>query len=162
MAQESPVLSGGEEIRRMRVGDLDQVMDIEVVSFPTPWSREAYRREIADNSYAHYLVMLAGGEIIGYGGMWVVLDEAHVTNLAVTPARQRQGCGRRLLSALIELAAALGADRLTLEVRRSNRAAQMLYLQHGFVACGARRNYYADTQEDAVVMVKEGLRTGRR
>lgn len=146
----------------MRVGDLDQVMDIEVVSFPTPWSREAYRREIADNSYAHYLVMLAGGEIIGYGGMWVVLDEAHVTNLAVTPARQRQGCGRRLLSALIELAAALGADRLTLEVRRSNRAAQMLYLQHGFVACGARRNYYADTQEDAVVMVKEGLRTGRR
>ena len=59
MAQESPVLSGGEEIRRMSIDDLDQVMDIEAVSFPTPWSRQAYRREIADNSYAHYLVMLA-------------------------------------------------------------------------------------------------------
>ncbi|HCC33863.1 MAG TPA: ribosomal-protein-alanine N-acetyltransferase RimI, partial [Clostridiales bacterium] len=63
----------------MSIDDLDQVMDIEAVSFPTPWSRQAYRREIADNSYAHYLVMLAGREVIGYGGMWVVLDEAHVT-----------------------------------------------------------------------------------
>lgn len=155
-------MTGGEEIRRMRVADLDQVMDIEVAAFPSPWSREAYRREIADNSYAHYLVMSAGGEIVGYGGMWVVLDEAHVTNLAVAPACRRQGYGGRLLSALIELATAVGADRLTLEVRRSNQAAQTLYIRHGFVVCGVRRNYYADTQEDALVMVKEGLRTVRR
>jgi ribosomal-protein-alanine N-acetyltransferase len=155
-------LSGDEAIRRMSLEDLDQVMAIEEVSFPTPWSREAYRREIVANSYAHYLVMLAGGEVVGYGGMWVVLDEAHVTNLAVNPTRRREGRGKRLLSALIELAAALGAERLTLEVRRSNQAAQMLYIRQGFVACGVRRNYYADTQEDALVMVKEGLRTGRR
>lgn len=146
----------------MRIDDLDQVMNIEMASFPSPWSRNAYQREITDNSYAHYLVMLAGGEVIGYGGMWVVLDEAHVTNLAVAPAHRRHGYGRRLLSALIELATALGANRLTLEVRRSNRAAQMLYVRHGFVTCGVRRNYYADTQEDALVMVKEGLRTAHR
>ncbi|MDQ7793521.1 MAG: ribosomal protein S18-alanine N-acetyltransferase [bacterium] len=155
-----PTVDGELEIGRMRPDDLDQVLAIEQVSFPTPWSRAAYRREVTENSYAHYLVMRLEGSIVAYGGMWVVLDEAHITTLAVTPALRCQGLGRRVLEALGELAASLGASRISLEVRRSNLTAQRLYNRFGFSACGIRRRYYTDTNEDALIMVKEGIRPG--
>jgi len=145
-------------IRRMRPEDLDEVMAIEEASFPTPWSRAAYRRELGDNAYAHYLVACIGEAIVGYGGMWVVLDEAHITTLAVAPAMRGRGLGSRVLGALIELAAGLGATRATLEVRRSNLVAQRLYVRHGFVVRGVRRKYYTDTGEDALIMEKEAIR----
>lgn len=139
----------------MRVTDLDEVLAIEQASFPTPWSRAAYHRELVTNGYATYIVGRAGGRVVSYGGMWVVLDEAHVTNVAVHPARRNAGLGRQTMLALEEKARELGACRMTLEVRVSNMAARYLYESLGFRGTGVRRNYYSDTHEDAIVMWKD-------
>jgi ribosomal-protein-alanine N-acetyltransferase len=139
----------------MRLGDLDEVMGIEVLSFPTPWSRAAYQRELITNGYAAYLVGRLDGRIISYGGMWVILDEAHITNIAVHPDFRERGVGGQAMAALEEKARALGACRITLEVRVSNTGARHLYERLGYRGTGVRRNYYSDTREDAIVMWKD-------
>lgn len=144
-------------IQPMAVDDLDGVLEIERVSFPTPWSRAAYYRELTDNTYAHYVVAKRGDEVVGYAGMWVLLDEAHVTNIAVHPRHRRRGIGEALMLQLMAIAREKGAARMTLEVRPSNKTAQKLYQKLGFVARGIRRRYYSDTKEDAIVMWKESL-----
>jgi ribosomal-protein-alanine N-acetyltransferase len=145
-------------IAEMHLAHVPAVLEIERRSFLTPWSERAFVSELAQNAYAHYIVALRGSRVLGYGGMWLVMDEAHVTNIAVHPAERRQGLGDRLLTALEERAAARGCRRMTLEVRPSNDAARRLYRKHGFVAQGIRPGYYADTREDAIVMCKEDLR----
>lgn len=145
------------EIRAMDLLDLDQVMAIEEASFSHPWSRFSFVMELTENERARYLVGVAGTEVVGYVGLWLVLDEAHVTTLAVHPGWRGQGIGRQLMEAAITLARVAGCRRMTLEVRLSNVVAQHLYASLGFQAVGIRPGYYQDNDEDAVIMWKEQL-----
>lgn len=136
----------------MTMADLDEVMEVEQASFTSPWSRQAFIRELTDNLYAHYIIARIGGRVGGYAGMWLVMGEAHVTNIAIKPEYRGRGYGERLLRRLMELAVAGEANRMTLEVRRSNLIAQKLYAKLGFTAQGLRKRYYTDTNEDAIIM----------
>ncbi len=141
----------------MTLADIPAVHHIEQASFPVPWPDYAFSQEIQANRLAHYLVVRAGGETVGYGGMWLMVDEAHVTTFAVLPAWRRQGIGGRLLLALMQLARDQGARVATLEVRISNRAARSLYAQFGFRPVGVRPRYYSDNGEDALIMTTGAL-----
>ncbi|MCG0240037.1 MAG: ribosomal protein S18-alanine N-acetyltransferase [Firmicutes bacterium] len=141
----------------MTLADVDGVVAVERLCFLTPWSRQAFVRELTENPHARYLVARAGGTVVGYAGMWLVLDEAHVTNVAVHPDWRRQGLGERLMRGLMDWARAEGATRMTLEVRVSNQPAQELYRKLGFQPSGIRRGYYTDTGEDALIMWKDPL-----
>ncbi len=139
----------------MAVEDLEEVLEIEALSFPTPWSRNAFLYELLENERAVYCVVKNSfAKVIGYIGMWVVFDEGHITNLAVHPSYRHQGVGKFLLSNFIKTAKAKNVKHLTLEVRRSNIAAQTLYQNIGFVHMGVRRKYYLDNNEDALIMWK--------
>ncbi|NLN07429.1 MAG: ribosomal protein S18-alanine N-acetyltransferase [Firmicutes bacterium] len=140
----------------MKFCHVDAVAEIEKKVYQNPWTKHAFINEILDNGFAYYYVALAEGKVVGYGGIWVILDEAHVTNLAVSPAWQGKGIGKALLAHLIKEAAGKGASRMTLEVRVSNLRAQALYQKFGFVPCGIRPKYYHD--EDALVMWLTELR----
>ena len=144
-------------IEKMTLEDLDRVLEIEALSYKTPWSRRAFTSEVTENSYAHYYVCRVDGRIIGYVGMWVILDEAHITNIAVDPESRRQRVAQRLLEAMFEKAKESGANRMTLEVRVSNLGAQTLYKKIGFAERGLRKGYYSDTNEDAIIMWKDDL-----
>lgn len=145
------------KIRPMRVEDIDAVLAIEEQAFPTPWSRRAFYTEITENNLAHYVVVELDGIVVAYSGMWVILDEAHMTNIAVHPLYRRMGIGSLLLQEMLNRARNLGASRMTLEVRVSNAPAQRLYERFGFVKRGLRRRYYTDTQEDAIIMWRDDL-----
>ncbi|MBS3970323.1 MAG: ribosomal protein S18-alanine N-acetyltransferase [Clostridia bacterium] len=146
----------GEEctIRKMMFHDIDQVLEVERLSFPSPWSRNAFEAELHDNLFAHYFVAEQDETIVGYAGMWMVLDEAHVTNIAVHPAFRGLNYGKRLTQELIIQAFKLGANRITLEVRVSNLVARNLYKGLGFREVGVRKGYYSDNNEDAIIMWK--------
>lgn len=144
-------------VRDMYLADLDAVLKIERGSFQTPWSRGSFQTELVDNTFAVYLVMELHGRIVAYGGMWLILDEAHVTNVAVDPDFRGHGFGEAMMYGLMERASAQGAQRMTLEVRRSNIVAQNLYAKLGFIQLGVRRGYYSDTHEDAFIMWKDPL-----
>ncbi len=144
-------------VEPMRPEDIPAVHAIESASFPTPWPPYAFRGELETNRMAHYLVVRAGERLIAYAGIWLMVDEAHVTTFAVLPAYRRRGIGGRLLSELMELAAGLGATVVTLEVRLSNASARRLYQQFGFRPVGVRPRYYSDNGEDALIMTTEGL-----
>lgn len=144
-------------LERMTLNDLDGVMAVEHTAFVTPWSRRAFVTELTENAYAQYIVAKMDGEVVGYAGMWLILDEAHVTNIAVHSRHRGKGIGERLMLELIAIAKANGCRRMTLEVRRSNLPAQQLYAKLGFEARGVRRGYYTDTREDAIVMWKDAL-----
>lgn len=147
-------------VEEMREEHLPGVLEIENRSFPTPWSRKAFLSELRDNAFAHYIVLLDGDRVVGYGGMWLLFDEAHVTNIAIHPAYRGRGLGGFLLTEMERRAAARGMKRMTLEVRPSNVMAQRLYRKHGFQPRGLRRGYYADTREDAIIMWKDDLQAG--
>ena len=144
-------------IRRMRKEDLDAVTAIEEATFAIPWSRESFRQELERNVAARYLVAEVEGKVIGYAGAWIILDESHITNIAVEEAYRGQGIGRQLTEALIQYLSNLGACDATLEVRVSNIRAQNLYKSLGFVSVGKRKRYYEDNQEDAFLMVCEHM-----
>lgn len=134
---------------------LDGVVAIENVSFPTPWSKATFAHEVAGNDFAYYVVALDDNKVAGYAGMWVILDEGHITTIAVHPNYRRKGIGARLLNNLISAAKDRGCIKMTLEARPSNFAALDLYEKSGFVSFGMRPGYYSDTGEDAVIMWKE-------
>lgn len=138
-------------VRRMNEFDIDGVLTVEEQSFTTPWSRAGFAAEMK-NEVSHYLVMVKEGQIIGYAGMWLIVDEAHVTNVAIIPEYRGQKLGETLMAALIDHAKNRGALSMTLEVRVSNIVAQKMYAKFGFVSRGVRRKYYTDTQEDALIM----------
>lgn len=144
-------------IRKMQISDLEQVLSIEQVCFPTPWSKQAFLYEILDNDLADYIVIDQGGQIKGYAGMWIILDEAHVTTIAVSPSCRREKLGETMLRELECLGACQGAKKITLEVRTSNFAAQALYHKLGYDLRGIRKGYYSDTKEDAMIMWKDKL-----
>ena len=140
-------------VRRMILEDLDDVTAIEAATFPTPWSRESFRQELERNVAARYLVAVKNERVIGYAGAWIILDESHITNIAIAEAERGHGYGRLLTSALMQYLSNLGAAYATLEVRRSNLRAQNLYESLGFVRLGVRKQYYEDNREDAFIMV---------
>lgn len=145
-------------IEPMREEDIPQIMRIERMCFPTPWHENAFYAEL-HHEPACYLVAKVDGQVVGYGGMWVIMDEAHITTLAVKPGYRRQHIGERLLLALLEVALARRARRVTLEVRMSNIPAQNLYAKYGFRAVAIRKGYYADTREDALIMWTDDIQT---
>ncbi len=144
-------------IRSMTALDVDGVMTVEHDSFPTPWSRSSFEEELAENRLARYIVATENGVVVGYAGTWLVINEAHVTNVAVSSQRRQNGIGRLLMESLMELARENGMESMTLEVRVSNEAARNLYRQLGFVEAGIRKNYYSETKEDALILWREKL-----
>ena len=144
-------------VRPMVMTDVDGVMAVEHDSFLTPWSRSAFEEELAQNRLARYIVAVENGEIVGYAGTWLVINEAHVTNVAISDQRRREGIGRLLMQKLMELARDNDMESMTLEVRVSNAAARHLYEQLGFVEAGIRKNYYSETKEDALILWCEKL-----
>lgn len=174
------------EVAPMRVSDIDDVMQIERQSFPTPWTPSAYRYELKHNRNAYYYVVRPANEslavqdredgswrlrlrrllsptasqersVLGYIGFWVVAGEAHISTIAIDPEARRQGLGELLLVHIVEKAMNEDADFITLEVRVSNRAAQHLYEKYGFERTDRRKNYYSDNREDAWIMTLESL-----
>lgn len=139
-------------IRRMTMADVDGVAAVEAATFPTPWSRDAFQSEMK-NVAARYLVAEKDGRVIGYAGAWIILDESHITNIAVLEAERGQGIGRKLTHGLMQYLSNLGAAYATLEVRKSNEVAQNLYKSLGFIKLGVRKRYYEDNGEDALIMV---------
>ena len=142
-------------IEQMRLADLPEVLEIEKASFRTPWPPHAYRTELETNRLATYLVARIEGRVVAFGGMWIMVDEAHITTFAVDPGWRRQGIGERLLIAMLDIAIARGAREATLEVRLSNMAARRLYEKYGLRPVGVRPRYYSDDQEDALIMTSE-------
>jgi [ribosomal protein S18]-alanine N-acetyltransferase len=138
--------------RPMREEDIPVICEIEVESFATPWTSGAFHNELNNNQFAQYLVMEVGGRIAGYGGMWLIMEEAHITNIAVREAYRGRKLGERLLREMMRNARLFGALRMTLEVRPSNTVAQNLYEKLGFYSVGIRRGYYTDNKEDAIIM----------
>jgi ribosomal-protein-alanine N-acetyltransferase len=144
-------------IEAMRLDDLPEVQAIEQASFTTPWPPHAYRNELQTNRLAQYLVVRADDRVVGYAGIWLMVDEAHITTFAIHPAWRRRRLGERLLLAVLDVARARQAREATLEVRLSNLAARRLYEKFGFRPVGLRPNYYSDDREDALIMTTETL-----
>ncbi|WP_373230747.1 ribosomal protein S18-alanine N-acetyltransferase [Cohnella sp.] len=138
--------------RLMNLDDISTIVEIERESFSSPWSEEAFRSELTQNLFAKYMIMELEGVIIGYGGMWLIIDEAHITNIAIREKYRGMGYGKQLLQELMKTAHWLGARRMTLEVRVSNDTAQSLYRKMGFYPSGIRPAYYSDNLEDALIM----------
>jgi len=146
-------MSGGPiEIVPMRRRHLGTVVDIAAATHPRPWSRDLFVGELDLVTSRAYVVAVDGRDVVGYAGIMLAADEAHVTTIAVDPDAQRRAIGMRLMLALARMALARHATALTLEVRLSNRGAQELYRRYGFASVGARKGYYQDNGEDALVM----------
>ena len=145
-------------IADMTLDDIDAVQEVERTSFPVPWPANAFRHELTQNRNARYVVARIGERIVGYAGLWLMVDEAHITTFAVHPDHRRLRVGERLLQRIFEVAVVMNAEWLTLEVRASNLAAQKLYEKYGFRRAGVRRRYYSDNNEDALIMWTERLK----
>jgi [ribosomal protein S18]-alanine N-acetyltransferase len=160
----------------MREADISTVQEIEREIFATPWPRNAYYRELASRSSAHYVILRQEGNlekpanfkgseldpsIIGYGGMWRMYDEAHVTTIGVRRDLQHRGYGRALFAGLVQAAYDMGAKWVTLEVRTTNENAMRMYEAFGFKVIGRRKGYYTDNGEDAIVMWSDSIHSPR-
>lgn len=140
--------------------DIPAVMEIERRAFAPGWAATTFEHELARNGMARYLVLESSrGKLAGFGGLWLMVGEAHIVTVAVLPELRRRGYGRLLVHALVELARDSGMTSATLEVRESNLAARSLYAEYGFYEVGLRKRYYADNGEDAVIMTTEDFET---
>ena len=178
-------------IDRMTMADVPRVIEIERLAYPSTWPPSAYRKELQDNRWAHYIVLrdkkiaeenlavaaqepdkprrlfplslLPGRQsvtlpspglasIIGFAGLWLMVDEAHITTIAMHPNYRRLGLGEYMLVSLVDIAYSIGAKWVTLEVRVTNYTAQNLYRKYGFHEAGVRHRYYSDNNEDALIM----------
>jgi [ribosomal protein S18]-alanine N-acetyltransferase len=144
-------------IEPMHLDDVPAVQQIEQASFTTPWPPHAYRNELESNRLATYLVARIEDAIVGYAGVWLMVDEAHITTFAVDPRWRRQRIGERLLVAVLDVARQRRAREATLEVRLSNLPARRLYEKYGFKPVGLRPRYYSDDHEDALIMTTDPL-----
>jgi [ribosomal protein S18]-alanine N-acetyltransferase len=192
------MLQKGKKVRyaidKMTMSDVPRVVEIERQAYPSTWPSSAYRKELQDNRWAHYIVVrdkrileeqrLVGAQetektrksrlfplsllsnrpvaqelaaIVGFAGLWLMVDEAHVTTIALHPEYRGRGLGELLLVNLIDISYNIGAKWVTLEVRVSNDTAQNLYRKYGFREAGLRRRYYSDNQEDALIMWTEEI-----
>jgi ribosomal-protein-alanine N-acetyltransferase len=151
--------AGVVQLALMRRRDLWGVLRIEQQVYPRPWTFTLYMSELSLRTSRHYIVARVDGRIVGYAGLLLTADEAHITTIAVDPARHRERIGTRLLLHQARAARARGASHLTLEVRTSNQAAQELYRRFGFRAEGVRKNYYPEVNEDGIVMWARDINT---
>ena len=133
--------------------DLTDVLEISTLSLKESWSLDSFSKELT-NPLAKYIVAKNKDRIIGFAGIWIIVDEGHITNIAVHPDYRKNGIGSKLVNSLIENSKQWGCNALTLEVRASNIAAQRLYKKYGFEEEGIRKNYYNDNNEDAIIMWK--------
>ena len=139
--------------RKMTLEDIDQVYLIEEEAFTIPWTKEAFEHEMTTNLYSYYILAeTEAKEIIGYCGMWIVMDECHITNVAVAERMRGKKIGEGLMREAIRIVLEQKVVLMTLEVRVTNDVAKNLYHKLGFKDGGIRKNYYTDTREDALVM----------
>jgi len=138
-------------ITQMRFEDIPTVMKVERECFPTPWSENAYRTELT-NQCAEYFVAWLSGALVGYVGMWLIMDEVHITTIGVAAENRGHKIGERLLVRLLDSSREKGAQRVTLEVRKTNDVARQLYTKYGFTEVAIRKGYYSDNNEDAIIM----------
>lgn len=138
-------------IERMQIEDVETVAELDKKCFPTPWSVSAYLTEV-HNSSAYYVVARVNEKIVGYAGMWLIMDEAHITTIGVDPEFRGRKIGERILVHLLDEAIHRSARRVSLEVRKSNEIAQNLYRKYLFHIVAVRKGYYTNNQEDAYVM----------
>ena len=139
-------------ISKLDISHLNAVHAIEKLSFNSPWSEDAYRVELGKNPLAHYYGCFNGNQLLGFIGLWLILDEGHICNVAVHPNWRGQGLGELLLRHILAACQSMGGKSITLEVRESNAAALALYSKLGFYEAGRRPNYYSDTGETALIL----------
>jgi ribosomal-protein-alanine N-acetyltransferase len=149
----------GFTIRSMATSDIAAVTRIERASFSTVWPSDAFYNELSTNKLAHYFIGRFDGRIVAYGGIWVIMEDSHVTTLAVDPDFRGRGFGEVLLLRLIDEAIDRDAAWMTLEVRESNAVAQRLYRKYGFTTVTMRTGYYSDDNESALIMWAGSLRS---
>lgn len=145
---------GGRVItyRRMTADDVEAVYAIELATFPTPWTLDSFHYEMRENKYAHYIIAEDVTGIIGFCGMWLVIDAAQITNVAVVESVRGKGIGEALMREAMRVAREAEMEVMSLEVRVTNIVAQNLYRKLGFQDGGIRKGYYTDNGEDALVM----------
>ena len=144
-------------VRAMTKAYLNAVYEIEVRSFRTPWSKQSLAGELK-NRVAHYCVLETEDGVVGYCGMWVLFEEAHITNIAILPEQRGKGLGKLLLLASMAVAQSFGAEMMTLEVCETNAVAQRMYAETGFLQQGFRKRYYSDTGEGALLLWNRNIR----
>lgn len=150
-------LPEGWTVATLQESDLDDVLAIEAASFNNPWTRDMFLRELANSGVSYgYVLRRPDGRAAAFCTIWVVVDEVHINNIAVDPAWRGQGLGQALLEFVLRFWSKQGAERATLEVRRSNETAINLYVKLGFTVAGTRRAYYTEPVEDALVLWREG------
>lgn len=141
------------EVRPMKVSDLTDVLELENICFATPWSEQSFRDELERNVLARLFTACDGEKIVGYCSVMLIINEAHIYNIAVHPDYRQLGVGGMLMQRMMQSAwEEMGITQITLEVRKSNIAARMLYRKFGFAVEGERKKYYSDNNEDALVM----------
>ncbi|MEF9959855.1 MAG: ribosomal protein S18-alanine N-acetyltransferase [Niameybacter sp.] len=139
------------DIRKATLGDVQSIYEIEVDSFSVPWSLESIAKEL-ESSVAYYLIAEEEGQVLGYAGLWNVVGEGQITNIAVRPSGRRKGIGKQLIEGLMSYGQDRALEVLILEVRASNEPAINLYTGAGFTEVGKRKNYYTKPTEDALLM----------
>jgi ribosomal-protein-alanine N-acetyltransferase len=137
--------------------NLEDLVRLSKMCFSIPWTKESLKQELLDTTFRKYLVAIKDNIVIGFIGVWIVLDEGHITNIAVHPEYRGIGIGDKLLNNLIYLCRNLEIKNITLEVRKSNIIAQNLYKKYGFLEQGIRKKYYANNNEDAIIMWKYNI-----
>ena len=148
-------------IRKMRVDDVSAVVELDKISFSLPWPERSFRFELTDNPASRCWVAEMDGKVVAMIVVWLIVDEAHVANIATHPEYRRQGIGMRLLAYALRHMLQEGARSSFLEVRESNIAAQEMYRKFGYEVTGRRRHYYRDNDEDALLMHLESLNSER-
>lgn len=143
-------------VRTAEERDIKPIAELDKLCFQDPWSEKSFHSEIMENEAALYIVGEIDGGLVGYAGVWAIVDEGHITNVAVHPDYRKKGIGEILVAVMIESCEKEGIFRQTLEVRPSNEAALKLYGKFGFKAVGRRKGYYADNGEDALIMWRDG------
>ncbi|MCC0784617.1 ribosomal protein S18-alanine N-acetyltransferase [Clostridioides sp. ES-S-0108-01] len=139
------------KIEEMTVKDIDEVFEVEKNCFEDYWSKESFRKELS-NEVARYIVAKLDGKIVGYVGIWLILDEGHINNVAVHSDYRGKKIGDKLIKSIVDLCKDNNIASITLEVRVSNKIAQNLYRKYGFRMDGIRKEYYSDNKEDAIIM----------
>jgi len=142
-------------IRKMETDDLDQIMEIENECFAVPWSKESFIYEIDYNKVSEYYIAILGTEIVGYIGIWYILDEGNITNVAVRKSYRNRGIADEIIREVLKEAKSKKIEKIFLEVRESNNAAIKLYEKHGFIKIDVRKGYYKDNNEDAIIMLMQ-------
>jgi len=134
--------------------DVKALAEMDKICFKAPWSEQSFFEEITTNKIAKYIVAEIDDKIVGYAGIWLILDEGHITNVAVHPDYRRKGIAKAIISEIMAISEEAGANLFTLEVRASNESAILLYEGFDFIQVGIRKGYYEDNGEDAIIMWK--------